>query len=42
MKRILLVWGLLSVLLVTVSSCSSMKKDCRGNRHYRLNNGIYL
>lgn len=42
MKRILLVFGILAVLMVTVSSCASMKRDCQGKRHYRQPNGIYL
>lgn len=40
MKAILLVCGLLVIL--TASSCSSMKKDCQGRKHERLKNGIYL
>jgi hypothetical protein len=42
MKRILFVSSLLALLIVTISSCSASKKDCQGNRHYRLKNGIYL
>lgn len=40
MKRIFLYSCL--VIAVTAASCSSMKKDCKGNRHYRQPNGIYL
>ena len=42
MKRIVILSGLLAVFMVSISSCVSMKKDCRGNRHYRQPNGIYL
>jgi hypothetical protein len=42
MKRILFISGVLAVLMVSVSSCASMKKDCQGNKHVRLKNGIYL
>lgn len=42
MKRFFLVFGFLTVLMVTVSSCASMKKDCQGKKHYRTANGIYV
>jgi hypothetical protein len=42
MKRFLLLTGALAVMMVTISSCASMKRDCQGNKHYRLSNGIYL
>lgn len=42
MKRIVVLFGLLAVLMVSISSCVSMKRDCRGNKHYRQPNGIYL
>lgn len=42
MKRILFLAGALAVLMVSISSCASMKKDCQGNKHTRLKNGIYL
>lgn len=42
MKRILLLSGLLAIVMINVSSCSSMKKDCQGRKHYRQANGIYL
>lgn len=42
MKKLLFV--LFAGLFITAvcTSCSSMKKDCQGNKHYRLKNGIYL
>lgn len=42
MKRMLLIFGILAVVMVTVSSCASMKRDCQGRKHQRLANGIYL
>lgn len=42
MKRIVLLFGTLAVLTVTISSCASMKRDCQGKRHYRTANGIYI
>ena len=42
MKRILFISGALAVLMVSISSCASVKKDCQGNKHYKLKNGIYL
>lgn len=42
MKRILFLIGSLAVLMVAISSCTSMKKDCQGKKHYRQPNGIYL
>ena len=42
MKRIFL-WLLAgSVMMVSISSCATMKRDCQGNKHVRLKNGIYL
>ncbi|HEX2607912.1 MAG TPA: hypothetical protein VHK91_11055 [Flavisolibacter sp.] len=42
MKRILFLAGFLAVVTVSFSSCASMKRDCQGNKHTRLRNGIYL
>jgi hypothetical protein len=42
MKRILFLFGALAVLMVTISSCATMKRDCQGGKHVRLKNGIYL
>jgi hypothetical protein len=42
MKRIFVFFGLFAVLMVTVSSCASMKRDCQGRKHYRTANGIYV
>lgn len=42
MKRIFFLFGALAVLMVTISSCATMKRDCKGNKHYRQPNGIYL
>jgi hypothetical protein len=42
MKKLLFVLLAGSVMAVLFSSCTSMKKDCLGNRHYKLKNGIYL
>jgi len=42
MKRTIFVFALLAVLMGTISSCTSMRKDCNGKRHYRTSNGIYV
>ena len=39
MKRFVLLCGLSAILL---ASCSTMKKDCQGRKHKRLENGIYI
>ncbi|MFL5774057.1 MAG: hypothetical protein ACJ75F_12925 [Flavisolibacter sp.] len=41
MKKIFLLSSLL-LILAGITSCTSVKKDCQGNKHYRLKNGIYL
>ncbi|HWJ90768.1 MAG TPA: hypothetical protein VNR87_06635 [Flavisolibacter sp.] len=41
MKKIIMFFCLI-VVMVGIASCSSVKKDCQGNKHYRLKNGIYL
>ena len=42
MKRIFLfvLTGALAAFLL--SSCAATKRDCQGNKHVRLKNGIYL
>jgi len=42
MKRIFLLFGTLMILAATISSCAATKRDCQGNKHTRLKNGIYL
>jgi hypothetical protein len=42
MKKFFFLLGLGAVITVSVTSCSTMKKDCQGNRHVRLKNGIYI
>jgi Na+/proline symporter len=42
MKRMFFVFGLLAILMMSMSSCMTMKRDCQGKRHTRLPNGIYL
>lgn len=42
MKRSFFLLGLLATVVITISSCVSMKKDCQGKRHYRTANGIYI
>ncbi|MGZ3840288.1 MAG: hypothetical protein ACXVMS_17040 [Flavisolibacter sp.] len=41
MKRFFFLLGLVAIM-ITAASCSATKKDCQGNRHVRLKNGIYL
>ena len=31
-----------AVVMFMFSSCAATKRDCQGNKHYRLKNGIYL
>ena len=40
MKRIIIVTTLLAILVL--SSCASTRYDCRGKKHHRLSNGIYM
>ena len=42
MKKLLLSIAAMAVITASFSSCASMKKDCQGNKHVRLKNGIYL
>ena len=42
MKKFFILLGLGAILTVSISSCTTMKKDCQGNRHVRLKNGIYI
>ena len=42
MKKFFLLLGLGAILSTTISSCMTMKRDCQGNRHTRLKNGIYI
>jgi hypothetical protein len=42
MKRILFTLATAAVVTLMLSSCAATKKDCQGNKHYRLKNGIYL
>lgn len=42
MKRIFLSIIGVSVLVIMMTSCAAVKKDCRGAKHVRLSNGIYL
>jgi hypothetical protein len=42
MRKILCVLWVTAVLSITISSCTTMKKDCQGNRHVKLKNGIYI
>ncbi|WP_262711927.1 hypothetical protein [Flavisolibacter ginsenosidimutans] len=41
MKRILLLAGLVTVLILSLSSCAS-QRDCQGRSHVRLSNGVVL
>lgn len=42
MKRILFAVAIMAIVTFVFSSCAATKKDCQGNKHYRLKNGIYL
>ena len=40
LKSIIVVTILLTILVL--SSCSTTRYDCRGKKHHRLSNGIYM
>lgn len=42
MKKLLLSLATVAVVMFVLSSCTATKRDCQGNKHYRLKNGIYL
>jgi len=42
MKKMIFLLGLGAIIIAGISSCTTMKKDCQGNRHVRLKNGIYI
>lgn len=42
MKKLLFILLAGSIIAALCASCTSMKKDCQGNKHYKLKNGIYL
>ncbi|MDX1954619.1 MAG: hypothetical protein SFU20_03745 [Chitinophagaceae bacterium] len=42
MKKVILALATGAVLLVMFSSCTSMRKDCNGVKHYKTKNGIYI
>ena len=42
MKKLLICLATVAVITFVLSSCAATKKDCQGNKHYRLKNGIYL
>ncbi|MGB3005423.1 MAG: hypothetical protein WBC06_02865 [Chitinophagaceae bacterium] len=42
MKKFLLSIALAATVMFLFSSCAATKRDCQGNKHYRLKNGIYL
>jgi hypothetical protein len=42
MKKLVICFTVVAFIAVAFSSCNTMKRDCQGNKHYRLKNGIYL
>lgn len=42
MKKLLLCLVTAAVTTLMLSSCAATKRDCQGNKHVRLKNGIYL
>jgi hypothetical protein len=42
MKRIVLYVLTVALAAFMLSSCAATKRDCQGNKHTRLKNGIYL
>lgn len=41
MKRIIFSIGIITVFIVSLSSCAS-QRDCQGVRHTRLSNGVTI
>lgn len=42
MKKLFLVLLTGSLLVLFAGSCTSMKRDCNGVKHYKTKNGIYI
>ncbi|HQV59366.1 MAG TPA: hypothetical protein PLO70_02315 [Chitinophagaceae bacterium] len=42
MKKLLVCLATAAFVMFVFSSCAATKRDCQGNKHYRLKNGIYL
>ncbi len=42
MKKLMLCLAVMAVVTFVLSSCAATKRDCQGNKHVRLKNGIYL
>ncbi len=42
MKKLLFSLAAIAMVTLVLSSCAATKRDCRGNKHVRLSNGIYL
>ncbi|HWC53074.1 MAG TPA: hypothetical protein VG676_05785 [Chitinophagaceae bacterium] len=42
MKKLFVLFFAAVIVAFLFSSCSATKRDCRGVKHYRLSNGIYL
>lgn len=42
MKKLLIGMAFLAIVGFVFSSCAATKRDCQGNKHYRLKNGIYI
>ena len=42
MKKLMLCLFAGVVIAFMLSSCAATKRDCQGNKHYRLKNGIYM
>ncbi len=42
MKKLLFSLVAVAMVALVLSSCAATKRDCRGNKHVRLSNGIYL
>lgn len=42
MKKLMLCLAVMAVTMFVLTSCAATKRDCQGNKHVRLKNGIYL
>ncbi len=42
MKKFLICLATVAIVAFVFSSCAATKRDCQGNKHYRLKNGIYI
>ncbi|HEX7905993.1 MAG TPA: hypothetical protein VF487_19105 [Chitinophagaceae bacterium] len=42
MKKFLLYFSVVAIVLFMLSSCAATKRDCNGTKHYKQKGGFYL